>query len=193
MFFHYKSERVVLKIEVPPLSGPRRYVHFGVCAPQSASFALATTRPPDGLLNASRPTTQLRTILYKSTRRSRGRQDAIDFVAIALPSLRSLRHSHRRVSSSCYVTRSRTKIIPTRPLTCTAHTRLTHDENKRTDAGVAKMKAQFSSCGKRSTKNQSEQLQPVAVGAMGLVCDEFGAHRLAALRLEFRLRILFAQ
>ena len=37
------------------------------------------------------------------------------------------------------------------------------------------MKAQFSSCGKRSTKNQSEQLQPVAVGAMGLVCDEFGA------------------
>ena len=57
----------------------------------------------------------------------------------------------------------------------TAHTRLTHDENKRTDAGVAKMKAQFSSCGKRSTKNQSEQLQQVAVGAMGLVCDEFGA------------------
>ena len=42
------------------------------------------------------------------------------------------------------------------------------------------MKAQFSSCGKRSTKNQSEQLQPVAVGAMGLVCDEFGTHRLAA-------------
>ena len=38
------------------------------------------------------------------------------------------------------------------------------------------MKAQFSSCGKRSTKNQSEQLQQVAVGAMGLVCDEFGAH-----------------
>ena len=28
---------------------------FGVCAPQSASFALATTRLPDGLLNASRP------------------------------------------------------------------------------------------------------------------------------------------
>ena len=50
------------------------------------------------------------------------------------------------------------------------------------------MKAQFSSCGKRSTKNQSEQLQQVAVGAMGLVCDEFGTHRLAALRLVFRLR-----
>ena len=47
------------------------------------------------------------------------------------------------------------------------------------------MKAQFSSCGKRSTKNQSEQLQQVAVGAMGLVCDEFGARygrRLAAPR-----------
>ena len=104
LFFLYKSECVVLKIEVPPLSGPRRYVHFGVCAAQSASFALATTRPPDGLLNASRPTTQLRTILYKIIRRSRGRQDAIDFVTIALPSLRSLRHSHRRVSSSCYAT-----------------------------------------------------------------------------------------
>ena len=131
---------------------------------------------------------KLTSFLYKSYRRSRGRQDAIDFVTIALPSLRSLRHLHRKVSFTCYVTRSRTKIIPTRPLTCTAHTRLTHDENKRTTTGVAKMKAQFSSCGKRSTKNQSEQLQPVAVGAMGLVCDEFGAHMLAALRLEFRLR-----
>ena len=40
---------------------------------------------------------------------------------------------------------------------------------------IAKMKAQFSSCGKRSTKNQSEQLQQVAVGAMGLVCDESSA------------------
>ena len=127
-------------------------------------------------------------LLYKSNRRSRGRQDAIDFVTIALPSLRSLRHLHRKVSSPCYITRSRTQKIPTRPLACTAHTRLTHDENKRTDAGVAKIKAQFSSCGKRSTKNQSEQLQQVAVGAMGLVCDEFGAHMLVALRLEFRLR-----
>ena len=99
---------------------------------------------------------KLTSFLYKSYRRSRGRQDAIDFVTIALPSLRSLRHLHRKVSSPCYITRSRTKKIPTRPLACTAHTRLTHDENKRTDAGVAKMKAQFSSCGKRSTKNQSE-------------------------------------
>ena len=29
-------------------------VHFGVCAPQSASFALATTHLPNVLLNASR-------------------------------------------------------------------------------------------------------------------------------------------
>ena len=47
------------------------------------------------------------------------------------------------------------------------------------------MKAQFSSCGKRSAKNQSEQLQQVAVGAMGLVCDESSVFAwLAALRLE---------
>ena len=57
----------------------------------------------------------------------------------------------------------------------TTHTRLTYDENKRTKVGVRKMKAQFSSCGKRSTKNQSEQLQQVAVGVMGLVCDESSA------------------
>ena len=54
------------------------------------------------------------------------------------------------------------------------------------------MKAQFSSCGKRSTKNQSEQLQPVAVGAMGLVCDEFGARygrRLAARITSAKVQI----
>ena len=37
------------------------------------------------------------------------------------------------------------------------------------------MKAQFSACGKRSTKNQSEQQQQVAVGAKGIVCDESAA------------------
>ena len=60
------------------------------------------------------------------------------------------------------------------------------------DAGVAKMKARFSSCGKRSTKNQSKQLQQVAVGAMGLVCDEFGAplaRRLAARVSSSKLHI----
>ena len=42
--------------------------------------------------------------LYKSNRCSRGRQDAIDFVTIALPSLRSLRCSHRKVSFTYYAT-----------------------------------------------------------------------------------------
>ena len=41
------------------------------------------------------PTTQIGAILYKIIHRSRGRQDAIDFVTIAIPSLRSLRHSHK--------------------------------------------------------------------------------------------------
>ena len=49
---------------------------------------------------------KLMSFLYKSTHRSRGRQDAIDFVTIALPSLRSLRHSHKRVSFSTYATSS---------------------------------------------------------------------------------------
>ena len=47
---------------------------------------------------------KLTSFLYKSYRRSRGRQDAIDFVTIALPSLRSLRHLHRKVSFTCYAT-----------------------------------------------------------------------------------------
>ena len=136
LFFLYKSECVVLKIEVPPLSGPRRYVHFGVCAAQSASFALATTRPPDRLLNASRPTTQLEETLYKSNRRSRGRQDAIDFVTIAL---------RRFAPYGTCMDRDSPLIMPpsfvrqavankTAQSDGTAHTRLTHDENKRTEA-----------------------------------------------------------
>ena len=68
---------------------------FGVCATQSASFALATIRPPDGLFNASRP--YRRSPLKGNPRRPLrvGQHDAIDFVTIALPSLCSLRHSHR--------------------------------------------------------------------------------------------------
>ena len=49
-------------LDVPPLSG-----HAGIS-----------------------PTTQMGAILYKIIHRSRGRQDAIDFVTIAIPSLRSL-------------------------------------------------------------------------------------------------------
>ena len=64
------------KIDVPP-SFPLGLFHFGVCASQSASFALATTHSPDVLLNASRPTTQIGAVLYKIIRRSRGRQSAL--------------------------------------------------------------------------------------------------------------------
>ena len=75
---------------ITPSFRTRRHVHFGVCAPQSASFALATTHSPDVLLNASRPTTRIGTILYNIIRRSRGDN----------------RHSHRKVSSPYYATRS---------------------------------------------------------------------------------------
>ena len=44
---------------------------------------------------------------------------------------------------------------------------LPHDKNKRTSACISKMKAKFLSCGKRSTKNQGEQLQLVVVEAKG--------------------------
>ena len=132
MFFHNKSERVVLKIEVPPLSGPRRYFSHhsvrNISLQECSSFAGET----------------IGTHIDRDN-----------------PLIMSLR---LRGATQQNATHSRT-----------AHTRLTHDENKRTNAGVAKMKAQFSSCGKRSTKNQSEQLQQVAVGAIGLVCDESSA------------------
>ena len=97
---------VLIEFVVTPLNAitpsfrTRRYVHFGVCAPQSASFALATTHSPDVLLNASRPTTRKETFLYNIIRRSRGRQ----------------RHSHKNVSSPCYATRSP---IKTTRFTCT--------------------------------------------------------------------------
>ncbi len=55
LFFLYKRYEFSTLKRCAPLSGPRRYVHFGVCAAQSASFALATTRPPDGLFYASCP------------------------------------------------------------------------------------------------------------------------------------------
>ena len=63
------------KIDVPPLS--LSGFSTSAFAKQSASFALATTHSQDVLLNASRPTTQLRAILYKIIRRSRGRQSAL--------------------------------------------------------------------------------------------------------------------
>ena len=55
-------------------------------------------------------------------------------------------------------------------------------KNKRTSACILKMKAKFLSCGKRSTKNQGEQLQLVVVEAKGAcVRRKLGAPRLAAV------------
>ena len=55
-------------------------------------------------------------------------------------------------------------------------------KNKRTSACISKMKAKFLSCGKRSTKNQGEQLQLVVVEAKGAcVRRKLGAPRLAAV------------
>ena len=65
---------------------------------------------------------------------------------------------------------------------------LPHGKNKRTSACISKMKAKFLSCGKRSTKNQGEQLQLVVVEAKGAcVRRKLGAHILAALRLALRI------
>ena len=59
---------------------------------------------------------------------------------------------------------------------------LPHGKNKRTSACISKMKAKFLSCGKRSTKNQGEQLQLVVVEAKGAcVRRKLGAPRLAAV------------
>ena len=76
---------------------------FGVCAPQSASFALAKTHSLDVLLNASRP--YRRSPLKGNPRRPLCGGHT--------------QHSHRLLSFPFYVTRSRTKKIQTRPLTCT--------------------------------------------------------------------------
>ena len=58
---------------------------------------------------------------------------------------------------------------------------LPHDKNKRTSACISKMKAKFLSRGKRSTKNQGEQLQLVVVEAKGAcVRRKLGTPRLAA-------------
>ena len=79
---------------------------FGVCAPQSASFALDTTHSLDVLLNASRPYHRSPSACLEGTHG--------DCVAGD-----NTQHSHRLLSFSSYATRSRTKRIQTRPLTCT--------------------------------------------------------------------------
>ncbi len=69
---------------------------FGVCAPQSASFALATTHSPNVLLNASRPYRRSPSAYF----------EGIHGVRFAWGNTRL---SHRKVSFTHYATRSRAK------------------------------------------------------------------------------------
>ena len=56
------------------------------------------------------------------------------------------------------------------------------------------MKAKFLSCGKRSTKNQGEQLQIIVVEAKGTcVQQKLGAPRLAAVAARNPSSILFIE
>ena len=168
---------------------------FGVCAPQSASFALATTHSLDVLLNASRPYHRSPSACLEGTHGDRVAGDnanAIDFVTIA---------SSLRATSSTRIDKYRPLVISLRfvrqlrnntaqsLVLCTQGLPL--GKNKRTSACILKMKAKFLSCGKRSTKNQGEQLQLVVVEAKGAcVRRKLGAPRLAALRLALRISTL---
>jgi len=92
----YKVFRRVLLMQFSPSSS----AWTSAFAWQSALFALATIRPLDELLNASRP--YRRSPLKGNPRRlrSRGQLNAIDAsVTIAIPSLRSLQHSHNKYRS----------------------------------------------------------------------------------------------
>ena len=75
-----------LKHKIMKLSPFLTCLDFGVCAPQSASFALATTHSPNVLLNASRPYRRSPSAYFEGIHGVRfawGNTDAIDFVAIA--------------------------------------------------------------------------------------------------------------
>ena len=113
-----------------------------------------------------------------------GNTDAIDFVAIA-----SSLQATNGIRSVCNT--NRLKAVPLRFVrqlrnntaqSLVLRTQgLPHGKNKRTSACISKMKAKFLSCGKRSTKNQGEQLQLVVVEAKGAcVRRKLGAPRLAA-------------
>ena len=122
-----------------------------------------------------------------------GHTDAIDFVAIA-----SSLQATNGIRGVCNT--NRLKAVPLRFVrqlrnntaqSLVLRTQgLPHGKNKRTSACISKMKAKFLSCGKRSTKNQGEQLQLVVVEAKGAcVRRKLGVRLLAALRLAFRLQI----
>ena len=120
---------------------------FGVCAPQSASFALATTHSLDVLLNASRPYHRSPSACLEGTHGDRVAGDnanAIDFVTIA---------SSLCATSSTRIDRDISLIMPPsfvrRLRNNTAQSLvlrtqgLPHGKNKRTCACISKMKAKF--------------------------------------------------
>ncbi len=134
--------------------------------------------PPLSLSGFS-PATQIGTILYKIIRRSRGETIGTridrDIPLIMPPSF--VRRLRNNTTQSLVL---RTQGLP-------------HGKNKRTSACISKMKAKFLSCGKRSTKNQGEQLQLVVVEAKGAcVRRKLGApfsRRLAARVPSSKLHI----
>ena len=117
-----------------------------------------------------------------------GQRDAIDFVTIAIPSLRSLRHAHRQVSFTYYVTRSpmkRTTLIGSLVL----HPQGSHTQKTSELKYYFKDEsAVFCVKGKRSTKAKSKQLAFLAIAAKSLVCDASLARgAIGALRLQLRI------
>ena len=94
---------------------------FGVCAPQSASFALATTHSLDVLLNASRPYHRSPSACLEGTHGDRVAGDnanAIDFVTIA-SSLCATSSTRIDCYRSLFMSLVRGRKNQTRPLTCT--------------------------------------------------------------------------
>ena len=87
-------------------SPPSSRVWTSAFARQSASFALATTHSQDVLFNASRPYRRSPSAYFEGTHGVRFAWG-------------NTRCSHKKVSSPCYITRSRAKKIHTRPFTCT--------------------------------------------------------------------------
>ena len=92
---------------------------FGVCAPQSASFALATTHSLDVLLNASRPYHRSPSACLEGTHGDRIAGDntnAIDFVTIAsslcaTSSIRGVCNTNRLKAMPLVRGRKETKLV----------------------------------------------------------------------------------
>ena len=128
-------------------------------------------------------------ILYKLSVVRGGDTNAIDFVTIASSLLATsgtrIDRDNSLVMPPSFVRQLRNNTAQSLVLRTQG---LPHGKNKRTSACISKMKAKFLSCGKRSTKNQGEQLQLVVVEAKGAcVRRKLGAHILAALQLALRI------